>query len=784
MKLMGNTQIKKVLWVVLPILAIAYYFCLPSPLFNTPKSTIIYSEDGYLLGAHIAEDGQWRFPDQDSVPQKFKHCILLFEDEHFYYHPGFNPFSIARAIGQNLKARHIVSGSSTITMQTIRLATQNKRSFLNKLLETIQATRLELSQSKDDILRMYCSNAPFGGNVVGLEAASWRYFGRPSYQLSWAESALLAVLPNAPSLMHPGKNRDQLFAKRNRLLQKLLYEQVIDSTNYQLSCSEPLPDRPLPLPQLAPHLLSQQVKTKVGQAVTTTLDRSLQTEGNRIVNKYYQIYRHNEIHNIATIIIHNPTHKVLAYIGNSSSSANDYGQDVNIITSPRSTGSILKPFLYAAALDDGLLLPHMLVADIPTYYSDFAPKNYTLQFDGAVPAHLALSRSLNVPAVRLLDDYRVERFHSLLNKLGLTTITYSPSHYGLSLILGGAEANLYDLAGAYSGLAKTLDYYTKNSSQYPIDAFAPLSLVRDTKFIESSTSFDAPVLSAGAIYQTFEALTNVQRPEEETGWQNFTSGKKIAWKTGTSFGNRDAWAVGVTPEYTIGVWVGNASGEGRPAIIGGSAASPVMFELFQLLPNSGWFETPYDDLEPVLTCHETGYKASINCVHTDTMYVPVTRNDLPVCPYHKLVHLSVDGRYRVNAQCYPANEIRNESWLILPPVMAWYYQSKNPSYRKLPPYLPGCTTNDESPLEIIYPKPNAILVAPKEMTGEKGRIICKASHRDRSATLYWYLNNTYLGATQHIHQMEISPSSGHYTLTISDQSGNEARRKFTVPSKD
>nr|WP_319400827.1 penicillin-binding protein 1C [uncultured Carboxylicivirga sp.] len=766
---------RKGIWAIILILGLAYYWCLPQNLFNNPYSTCINSKDGELLSAHIADDGQWRFEAGDSIPYKFKQSIILFEDEYFYYHPGFNPVSMGRAFVQNIRSGSVKSGGSTISMQVIRLAFNRNRTLWNKLIETIQATRLEFRYSKDEILQMYSVHAPFGGNVVGLEAAAWRYFGRPSNQLSWAECALLAVLPNAPSLMHPGKNRSRLLDKRNRLLTKLLSKQAIDSTTYYLSLAEPLPDRPMPLPQLTPHLLNRQIQ-QVGQGtVNTTLDYLLQKQSNQIVNKFYQIYRHNEVHNIAAMIVDNRTKKVLSYVGNCSSESNRHGHEVDVIVAPRSTGSILKPFLYAAALDDGILLPHMLVADIPTYYSDFAPKNYTEKFDGAVPANTALSRSLNVPAVRLLDDYRVERFHGLLQKLGLTTIRKAPSHYGLSLILGGAEANLFELVSAYSSMAKTLNFYTHNNSLYQTNAFKPLVLSKE----DSSNVYDltelSPVLSAGAIYHTFEALTNVQRPEEETGWENFVSGRKVAWKTGTSFGNRDAWAIGVTPEYTIGVWVGNASGEGRPAIIGGSAAAPVMFDLYRLLPKTSWFDIPYDDLQPIELCRETGYKASFNCMQRDTLYVPLVKKDLPVCPYHKIVHLSSDEKYRVNANCYPPSQIKNESWLILPPVMAWYYQARNPGYRKLPPYLPGCKPNDESPLEIIYPKHNAQLLIPKELNGVIGRIICKASHRDRSATLFWHLDGDFLGSTKHIHQMEILPAPGKHTLSISDEKGNNQR---------
>jgi len=761
---------------------IAYYFCLPQNLFNTPYSTTINSRQGELLSAHIANDGQWRFTETDSVPYKFEQAILHFEDEYFYYHPGFNPASMARAMWQNLKSTHIKSGGSTLSMQVIRMAFNRQRTLWNKLIETIQATRLEWRYSKQEILNIYASHAPFGGNVVGIEAASWRYFGRSAHALSWGESALLAVLPNAPSLIHPGKNRDALLRKRNFLLDKLLNNTIIDSTEHYLACAEPLPEKPIALPQMAPHLLTTLSKQNSNNTYTTTLDKTIQSTTIQIVDNFYSIIRHNEINNMAALIINNKTGHVLAYVGNSSSDSNHNGHDVDIVQAQRSTGSTLKPFLYAGALHDGLILPHMLLADIPTYYSDFSPKNYTRQFDGATPAHTALSRSLNVPFVRLQHEYSTEKLHSLLKQLGITTINKAPSHYGLSLILGGAETTLFELSSSYASMARCLLTYCNHSSQYNRADFRPATIVNNPPKSTPDNSFNPSVLSAGSIYHTFEALTNVQRPEEETGWENFSSGRKIAWKTGTSFGYRDAWAVGVTPEYTVGVWVGNASGEGRPGIIGGSAAAPVMFELYRQLPATSWFEAPYDDMQNTAICKKSGYKAGPYCSETDSLYIPMVKSDLPVCPFHKLVHVSNDKKYQVNSDCYPPHDMQHLSWFVLPPVMAWYYQSKNPLYKPLPPFMSGCM-QEQNVIDIIYPQPNAQLFVPLEMDGQLGRIICKATHRKASARLFWHLNNTYLGETQYHHQMEIMPPKGKHILHITDENGNAIKRSFTSLGK-
>jgi len=440
--------------------------CTSKPKFNNPTSTVLLANDGSLLAASIAQDQQYRFPHNDSIPEKFKSCIIEFEDRFFFRHPGVNPISIIRAAYNNVKAKRIVQGGSTITQQVVRLYRNDRpRTISEKLIEAVLAFRLELGISKNGILAMYTSNAPFGGNVVGLDAAAWRYFGRSANELSWAESAALAVLPNAPALVHPGRNRNTLIAKRNILLKKLYEKGSIDSLTYRLSLLEPVPGEPKPLPQLSPHLLSRAIKDGFqGKVISTTIDSRLQERTNEIVDHHYNRLAGNQIHNAAVLIIDIETNSTIAYVGNVSSSIS--GNHVDIITSSRSTGSILKPFLYAAMLHEGMILPKTLIPDIPTQIGGYSPKNFNPGYDGAVPASRAIARSLNVPAVRMLQHYGVERFQHILQKLGLTTLSRSPSEYGLSLILGGAEATLWDLAGVYAGMARDLKNYRPNQSKY------------------------------------------------------------------------------------------------------------------------------------------------------------------------------------------------------------------------------------------------------------------------------------------------------------------------------
>jgi len=465
---------KRVKWgIILFVLFILYLFSLPHPLFKDPTCMVLEAENGDLLGARIAADGQWRFPQQDTVPEKFAQAIIEFEDRRFYYHPGVDPSAIGRALLQNIKNQRVVSGGSTLTMQVIRLSRKDKpRNVYQKLVEMILATRLELSTNKREILSLYASHAPFGGNVVGLDAATWRYFGKQAKLLSWAEAATLAVLPNSPSLIHPGRNRQALLQKRNRLLDRLLERKVIDTLTCQLAKEEPLPDQPHPLPRLAPHLLDraylEYVRTgKTARSrIRTTVEVTLQNQVTNILQRHQQLLSFNQIHNAAAIVIEIETGNVLAYVGNVIGAGEEHGEQVDVIKAPRSTGSVLKPLLYALALQEGQILPKSLLPDVPTQLSGYRPENFYKKYDGMVNADKALIRSLNVPFIYLLQDYGLGKFHFQLKKLGLTTLNKPPGYYGLPIILGGAEGTLWDITGVYASMARTLQHYYNNRDQY------------------------------------------------------------------------------------------------------------------------------------------------------------------------------------------------------------------------------------------------------------------------------------------------------------------------------
>ena len=763
------------------------YGIVPRQLFPAPCSTLLYSAEGELLGARIAPDGQWCFPAADSLPDKFVDCLLTYEDKRFFYHPGIDPAAIFRAIRLNGKAGRVVSGGSTLTMQLARIARGNQdRTFYEKTIEMCWALFLETTYSKQEILNLYASHAPFGGNVIGLETAAWRYFGRSASELSWAESATLAVLPNSPALIHPGRNRKQLKEKRDRLLASLQKKGILEETEYELACMEPLPEAPLPLPNDAPHLLERLAAEQPGQRIQTSVRQALQRQTQALVNRYAREYSSNHIYNLAAIVADVETGEVLAYAGNATYPADERrGNQVDIITSPRSTGSILKPFLYAGMLHDGLLLPSMLVSDVPLNINGFSPHNYNKTFYGAVPAHVAIERSLNVPLVRMLSQYNTGRFMSLLKSWGMTTLRFSEEHYGASLILGGAEGTLWDLSGMYASMSRVLKHYRIYNGRYnpadihPLTPF-PAERKEPIRSLTDSRLTDKALLSSAALWYTFEAMSALNRPEEEADWQQFESMKRIAWKTGTSYGGRDAWAIGTTPRYVVGVWAGNASGEGRPGLTGVGNAAPVLFDLFSLLPGSEWFDLPYDETLPLAICRNSGHKASPYCEQTDTLYMPLSGNNTGICPYHKLVHLSADGRYRVNSSCESVDRMISRPWFVLPPAQEYYYRNYHIDYIPLPPVKPGCGQDQNRQIELIYPEHNAILYLPKGFSGKSEKFIFKAAHARRDATIYWHLDESYLGETTDNHQISCSVSQGKHLLTLIDNEGNQKKIQFEV----
>lgn len=744
--------------------------CLPQQLFDDPYCTVVNDRDHQLLNARIASDGQWRFPETDSLPEKFKTCLIAFEDRRFYDHLGVDFRAVARAVHQNLQSGKIESGASTITMQLMRLSRKNpSRNWFNKLIETAMATRAEWQYSKEEILQLYASHAPFGGNVVGIDAATWRYFNKPAHALTWAEAAVLAVLPNAPGLIYPGRSSSTLQAKRDRLLLQLRDNGTIDEETYRISLLEPLPGTPVPLPDRAPHLLNFAAATgNTGSEVTTTINGHLQDECNRLLSRHMQLLAGNHVRNGAILVADVNTGEVLVYAGNVLHSGREHGEANDMIRTPRSSGSALKPFLYGMMLQRGEMTPRQLVADIPTQYAGFAPRNFDEQFAGAVSANDALAQSLNIPSVRMLRNYGIPVFHQDLQRMGFTSINRHAGHYGLSLILGGAESTLWELVRGYRLMALQLTQ--------------PMSDQRTLRigFDSGEPEIDWP-MGAGAAWATAEAITAGSRPREDSRWQAFADAQKIAWKTGTSYGFRDALAIGYTPTHVVGVWVGNANGAGRPGLTGLNAAAPLLFEVFNILPHAGWFNKPTGDVREVNICRQSGMRASEQCGSVAKEEIPVSSLPAQKCHYCRYLFLDATGQFQVNTGCAGPEEMIRASHFLLPPLQEWYYRRSHPNYRTPPPWKAGCQPNrEDSPMHLIYPHQASRIFIPRELDGKKENVVLKAAHRNSKTRMYWHLDNTFLGETTMHHHMEIQVSAGIYRLTLVDEDGYTLETKIEV----
>jgi penicillin-binding protein 1C len=582
-------------------------------------------------------------------------------------------------------------------------------------------------------------------------------------------------------------------AKRNRLLDALRDRGTIDGMTAELGKREPLPPAPERLPMLAPHLVARvraeqrARRFRAGDAspwVRTTLRKPVQERVNEILARHEGPLSENGVRNAAALVLDVRTGEVLAYVGNQwPPGEEEHGEHVDVIPAPRSTGSILKPLLYASMLEAGEVLPAQLVPDVPTHVGSFHPENFDRAYAGAVPAAQALARSLNVPAVRMLRAHGVDRFCAVLRRLGVTTLTQPGEHYGLALILGGAEGTLWDVTGVYAGLARSALAPTAREARA---AFFPPTYSADSSGPgrPGSLGMTAAPLSPAASYLTLQAMVEVERPGDELAWRAFGSGRKIAWKTGTSYGFRDAWAVGVTPRQAAGVWVGNANGEGRPGLTGHSSAAPILFDLFDALPGEGWFAPPTEGLADVDVCARSGMRAGPHCEVRRAELVPRAGLDSPACAFCRLVHTDASAEWQVHGDCEPVAAIRSASWFVLPPAMEAYYRGLHADYRPPPPYRPDCRAAlgaaGSAALSLVSPREGASVYVPLEMDGAFGRVVFEAAHRDPGARVFWHLDGEYLGETRDIHQMALAPRPGPHVLVLVDERGESVRRRFTA----
>ncbi len=762
------------------------YWSVHQPLFHDQYSSIIEDKNGDLLDARIAADGQWRFPSNKKdlfISPKYWAAVMTFEDRRFYTHPGVDFLAVGRAFISNLKAGHTVSGGSTLTMQVVSLYRKHKSTnFFDKFSEMLFALWVDAFHSKQDIFRLYATHAPFGGNTVGYEAALWRYFGKHNKELTWAEAALLAVLPNDPALIHLGRNRNLLKKKRDRLLVTLAGKNLFPAEDLPLYQAEALPGEPKAMPHDAPHLLTSMQKLLRNQSntyVTTTIDGDLQRSLSELLQRKGIDLKANQLHNAAILVAKVQTGEVLAYVGNIPHTGSQNSEQVDIIQAERSSGSLLKPFLSMLAIQDGMVNIRSLLPDIPVNINGFRPDNFNYEFEGSVSLREALQQSLNVPFVLLLREYNIARFLKQLRQLGLGTLRNTADYYGLSLIIGGGEVTLWDICGAFASSGRILQHYNTGQSRYYASDIHPLSIL-PRPITQSKESVTPTLLNSGAIWSTFEALSNHTRPQNYSRWQEWGKNGDIAWKTGTSIGFRDAWCIGLNRDYIVGVWIGNADGEGRPGVIGLETAAPLMFDVFQTLPQGRWFDTPYDALARHRLCVQSGYQPNEAC-KTDTFWTVKNLDNLPICTYDRLINLDAEKKYRVNANCYDPYAMRQEAYFVLPPSQQYYYEQKHPAYKHMPPFLPDCNTESaDNPISLLYPNNISKIFIPRAASGDLNPVILKAAHRNPGAIIYWHLDNQFIGQTIGKHTLPQVLAPGKHILTCVDQEGNKTSAAFEV----
>lgn len=774
----------------------------PPPPFPDTRSTALLDAHGRLLGATTAPDGQWRFPDADSVPARFRQAALEAEDRRFPFHPGVDILAVGRALRDNFRQHRRIQGASTITMQVARLLRRSRgasrrRDLAAKIAETWLALRLELWHRKETILALWASNAPFGGNVVGLEAASWRWYGTSPDELTWGQCATLASLPNAPShLLGAADERAALLRRRATILERLLRAGAIDSAEWSLATAEPLPEHPRTLPRLAPHALARLAKIAPGHRWRSTLDLELQGEVRRQARTRLQELSTIDARGLSVVVLELPGGDTLplvrAWIGDAGDG------DVDLALAPRSTASTLKPFLYGLLLDQGRILPRQWLLDIPSRWGDYRPQNASGSFEGVVPADEALARSLNVPWVRELEALGIDPFLSLLRRAGFAHLHRTAEGYGLPVVLGGAEANLVELAGAYAalgrgGIASSIDFASSGSRRIvlggpSLEGQTPPRTPAEADRLAERASLEPPrsrrILSCAATWSVLEALRRPGRVEEEVAWRAWAGGRPLAWKTGTSFGFRDAWTVAVRPRWVVAVWAGDPQGAGRPQLWGSTATAPLAFRIQPLLPLRGsprWFPSP-SDLVRVDICPETGWRRSPSCPGGATILAPAPGATAPLDRWHRNQPFEASGTWRVRSACEDPHNTVSKSVLELPPAAEALSRRERPGFLpEPPPWRPGCApSGQEERVQILIPEDGSRIVLPRDLDGSVQKLAIQVGHREPGAAVRCFLDQEDLGVSDRFRDFVARPAPGPHVVLCLDDRGSSARSSFHV----
>ena len=825
-------RFRRLIPLILPLLLTAFLFilahwCFPLPKarLHPPVSQIVLDRNGEWLRAFLADDGMWRIAvskegaavESDTqlpqVPENrepraeshFLHqAILTSEDKWFYYHYGINPVSIATAFYDNLKAGEVVRGGSTITMQLARLMEPKARTLPNKLIEMFRALQLEHTYSKSEILTFYFSMLPYGGNIVGTAAASRFYFNKPQHALSLGEAALLAVIPNAPERLRPDRFPENARKARQKVLNRLLARRHISEQQWQEAVQEPIPHKRHPLPFKAPHLsrlLVKHAKSTANGRIYTTIDAKVQETAARILREYLDAARKHSLrgsHSTSTgsiIVMDTQNRHVLAMVGSHDFfDRRAFGQ-INGTLAPRSPGSALKPFVYALAMEEGLMTPETLFFDVPVTYAGYEPVNYDGKYNGYVTARQALARSLNVPAVNLNARLKNVSLHAFLKQAGISTLAPAQK-YGLSMVLGGCEVNLLELTTLYAGLANMGEFGTyqlTKDSEGGFDKWMPSNQEPSKRLLRKETSF---IITEMLTHSQLPTNT-VKNPEAFERTMNLP---KIAWKTGTSYGHRDAWCIGYSPKLTIGVWLGNFDGKGAPMLSGTDAATPILFALFTALTGQDthrWFTKP-KRLKTRHVCALSGAPVSSHCpTHKEDVYIPGI-SSVATCTLHKRIYVDETTGYSLCSHCrnLPTVDRRTESenapstndaharifeeW---PADAATWLAANGFAVSVLPEHNPLCTGTiaGNAPV-ILSPAEDTLYYIREGVPLENQKIRLAASASSRTQDLFWFLDGELIFQGNAGEPYWLTPAKGKHVLTCVDAEGRSATRPLHISS--
>lgn len=725
-------------------------------------SSVITDNKGEMINAYLTSDQQWRMKTElNEISPLLRKTIIAKEDKYFYYHPGVNPFAVTRAFFKNLFRMKRTSGASTITMQVARALEPRKRNIISKTIEMFRAFQLELKYSKDEILQMYLNLVPYGGNIQGVKAASYLYFKKNPDHLSLAEITALSIIPNRPSTLVIGKNNERIVEERNRWLQKFANDKVFTEKEIEDAVAEPLAATRTSVPHYIPHL-AYKLKKQNGYFIKTNIDLNTQLKTEKIVEDYVRAQRLRNIKNAAVIIINNQTHKVISYIGSSGFYDTLDGGQVNGADAVRQPGSTLKPLLYAICFDEGLLTPKTMITDVAVNYQGYAPENYDQHFNGYVTTEYALEHSLNIPAVKSLKLVGVEKLVHKLSLCNFQQVQKDQRKLGLSMILGGCGTTLEELTGSFSVFANNGYFISPSYTQ------------NDTNHRRIN------IISPAANYMINEILSKVNRPDFPLNWTATERMPKIAWKTGTSYGRRDAWSIGYNKNYTVGVWTGNFSGVGAADLSGANIATPLLFRIFNTIDydsDEEWFIQPKDcDIRQV--CSETGLIPSEHCTNLVTDYfIPLISSTKP-CNNYQEIMVSADEKISYCRSCVPQTGYKKKLYKIVEPDMQSWYNDNSITYQKIPTHNPDCELIFKGNAPYITFPVNRTEYLINKKDPEPLQLTCKTAND--VSKVYWYINDKFYKSCNAGEKQFFMPDEGPVKISCTDDKGRNRDITITV----